>query len=83
MARESAKAAENATQPRAIERIPRRRVRSDGCESLGQVVGAQGVLAQPEWVRGRKHTLALPLRYVGENENNVERLIRRCGCREA
>jgi len=66
MARDSAKVEENVTQPRAIERNPRRRVRSDGCESLGQVVGAQGVLIQPEWVRGRKHTSALPLRYVGE-----------------
>jgi len=30
----------------------------DGCGSLGQVVGAQGVLTQPEWDRGRKLTLA-------------------------
>jgi len=31
----------------------------DGCGSLGQAVGAQGVLFQPEWIRGYKHTLDL------------------------
>jgi len=37
----------------------------DGCESLGQEVGAQGVLAQPECVRGCSIP-SLPLSYVGE-----------------
>jgi len=30
--------------------------RRDGCGSLGQVEGAQGVLVQPEWTRGCRHT---------------------------
>jgi len=29
---------------------------SDGDESLGQEDGAQGVLSQPEWLRGCEHT---------------------------
>jgi len=37
----------------------------DGCESLGQEVGAQGVLAQPECARGCSIP-SLPLSYVGE-----------------
>jgi len=36
---------------------------SDGDESLGQEVGAQGALSQPEWLRGREQTIDSPLRY--------------------
>jgi len=49
----------------------------DGCGSLGQEVGAQGALARPERARGCSIP-SLPLRYVGENRTNVERLIRCC-----
>jgi len=49
----------------------------DGCGSLGQEVGAQGALARPERARGCSIP-SLPLRYVGEDRTNVERLIRCC-----
>jgi len=42
--------------PSAIERGLRQRSAIDGRGSLGQVDGAQGVLTQPEWVRGCEHT---------------------------
>jgi len=37
----------------------------DGCGSLGQEVGAQGVLFRPERFRGYKHTLDLSTGYAG------------------
>jgi hypothetical protein len=67
MVQESAKVDESSTPP-DLAKGPSVTSVSDGCESLGQVVGAQGVLTQPEWVRGRKHTSVLPLRYVGDNK---------------
>jgi hypothetical protein len=40
------------------------------------VEGAQGVLTQPEWVRGCEHTTDSLPRCVGK-ASNVERLIRK------
>jgi len=49
---------------RANERSLRRRYGHDGRESLGQADGAQGVLIQPEWIRGCELTwLAATLRW--------------------
>jgi len=44
---ESVRTEENATSPELAKDAPVRGV-FDECESLGQVVGAQGVLTQPE-----------------------------------
>jgi len=57
-------AVESATSPE-LAKDPFGNGRIDGCESLGQVEGAQGVLIQPECVRGCSIP-SLPLRYVGE-----------------
>jgi len=66
-------AVESATSPE-LAKDPFGNGRIDGCESLGQVEGAQGVLTQPECVRGCRHTQsAAALRR--RNETNVERLI--------
>jgi len=45
--RESVRTEESATPPE-LAKDPPVTGRCDGCESLGQVVGAQGVLTQPE-----------------------------------
>jgi len=55
MARESAKAEETATPPE-LSKGPSVTSVSDGCGNLGQVVGAQGALIQPECFRGCEHT---------------------------
>jgi len=47
MTRESVRTEESATTPE-LAKDPPARGRCDECESLGQVVGAQGVLIQPE-----------------------------------
>jgi len=44
----SVKTEENATSPELAKDASPARGVCDGCESLGQVVGAQGVLIQPE-----------------------------------
>jgi hypothetical protein len=44
---DSVRTDENATSPE-LAKDPSVTRRCDGCESLGQVVGAQGVLTQPE-----------------------------------
>jgi len=54
----------------------------DGCGSLGQVVGAQGVLTQPGCVRGCSIP-SLPLRYVGEMKLTWRGSYDVPGCREA
>jgi len=47
---------------------------SDGDESLGQEDGAQGVLSQPEWLRGCEHT-SVRRCATAAKDNDVERLI--------
>jgi hypothetical protein len=47
MAREAVQAVESSTSPQ-LAKDPPVTDGADGCESLGQVVGAQGVLIQPE-----------------------------------
>jgi len=63
MVRKPAKAAESATPPE-LSKGPSVTSVSDGCGSLGQVVGAQGALIQPECFRGCEHTLASPSGYA-------------------
>jgi len=55
---------------------------SDGDESLGQEDGAQGVLIQPEWIRGCEHTLVRRCATAAK-DNDVERLISTHRSREA
>jgi hypothetical protein len=64
MERESARAAESFTPPE-LTKGPPATGRYDGCESLGQVEGAQGALSQPEWLRGCEQTKDSLPRYVG------------------
>jgi hypothetical protein len=55
MVRESVRTEESFTPPE-LSKGPPATGQSDGRGSLGQVVGAQGALIRPEWIRGRKLT---------------------------
>jgi len=81
MAGESAKAEETVTPPE-LTKDPRQRVQSTDVGAWGRMDGAQGVLAQPGWVRGCGLTSARRCA-ASAKKTNVERLIRCCGCREA
>jgi len=84
MVRESAKAEESPTSPE-LAKGPSVTSQSDGCESLGQAVGAQGALIRPERFRGCEHT-SVRRRAVPATTSMVshtERLIRRFRSRKA
>jgi len=55
MRRESTRVEETLTAPE-LAKGPLATGCADGCGSLGQEDGAQGVLGQPEWPRGRDQT---------------------------
>jgi len=64
MRRESTRVEESLTPPE-LTKDPPVTGRCDGCESLGQVEGAQGALSQPGRHRGCEHTIDSLPRYVG------------------
>jgi len=66
IARKSARAVESVTPPEP-SKGPSATSVSDGCGSLGQVVGAQGALIQPGCFRGCEHTLVSPPGYAGDH----------------